>query len=76
RQARGHILLSEWRWPFFAPVYQNKHVRFIQPQYGLGVGGLYLHTTIQQDLDPPEFVTKKAGFYSGPQKLDNNRPPN
>jgi hypothetical protein len=69
RNARTHMLLSEWRWPLFAPAYQSEHLRLIQPQYSLGVGALYIHTKIEQDNTPAEEASDLAGFVTGSTQL-------
>jgi hypothetical protein len=69
RQATSHVLLSEWRWPLFAPAYQSAHVRLIQPQYSLGLGAMYIHTKIEQDNSPTEEASAFAGFVTGSTQL-------
>jgi hypothetical protein len=68
RTARSHILMSEWRWPLFAPAYSSKRLRLIQPQYGLGLGALYIRTEVSQD-GPVEKVQKLAAFVTGSTQL-------
>ncbi len=68
RDATSHFLLSEWRWPLFSPVYQSKYLRFIQPQYSLGLGGMFIRTKVTQDGET-ERVQKLAGYVTGSTQL-------
>src|SRR5262245_36275068 len=68
RNARSHFVMSEWRWPLFSPAYQSEHFRFIQPQYSLGAGALWIRTQVIQD-GPPEKVEDLAAFITGSTQL-------
>ena len=68
RDARSHYLLSEWRWPLFSPAFQTKHLSLIQPQYSLGIGGLWIHTKVNQEGERKE-VQKLAGYVTGSTQL-------
>jgi len=68
RVARSHFLMAEWRWPLFSPVYQGKHFRFIQPQYSLGLGGMYIRANVKQDSDE-QVVDKLASYVTGSTQL-------
>jgi len=61
RESNSHYVLGEWRWPSTAPLFQNKRWTFIQPQFGLGVGGFYLSTKIQEENSGPQAV-QTGGF--------------
>lgn len=53
RNSDTHYLLTEWRWPTFTPVFASKHWSLIDPEFGLGFGGLYVKTRMQEgDADP------------------------
>ena len=68
RVARSQFLMAEWRFPLFEPVYRSKHLRLIQPQYGLGAGELWIRTRVTQD-GPPEIAEKWATFLTGSTQL-------
>ncbi len=68
RDARSHFLITEWRWPLFSPVYQGKHLRLIQPQYSLGLGGMYIKTKVTQEGET-EYVSKRAGYVTSSTQL-------
>ena len=69
RVARSQILMSEWRFPLFEPVYRSKYLRLIQPQYGLGVGALWIRTRVTQDGGTPEMAEKWAAYITGSTQL-------
>lgn len=68
RVSRSQFLMAEWRFPLFEPIYRSKHLRLIQPQYGLGAGELWIRTRVTQD-GPPENVEKWASFITGSTQL-------
>jgi len=68
RDADSHFLMMEWRWPLFSPVYESKHLRLLQPQYSLGLGGVRIHTQVTQD-GAPKSATDYAGFATGASQL-------
>jgi len=53
RESDSHYLFAEWRWPSFAPVWSNNHWAFINPQFGVGAGGILINTKITQGDDNP-----------------------
>lgn len=68
RDSRSHFLMAEWRFPLFEPVYRSKHLRLVQPQYGLGVGGLFIHTHVTQDSQST-VAEKRPAFITGSTQL-------
>jgi len=61
RESNSHFILTEWRWPSFAPLYQSKRWTFIHPQFGLGLGGFYINTRVSEENGGTKTV-EKGGF--------------
>ncbi len=65
RETNSHFIMAEWRWPSYAPVWSNGRWSFINPQFGLGAGGIFLNSRITQNDRPPKEATDFAAVATG-----------
>ncbi len=65
REATHHFMLTEWRWPTYAPVFTSNHWTFIRPEFSTGGGAIYTQAKITEGDHSPREVTHLAFVVTG-----------
>ncbi|GEM_PF-2093837 len=65
RESESHYMLAEWRWPTFAPVYRSSHWAFMNPQFGVGGGAIYIDTEVTEGNNEPYHNTALKWVVTG-----------
>lgn len=65
REASHHFMLTEWRWPTYAPVFASHRWTFIRPEFSTGGGVIYTQAKITEGEKPPQEVSNLAFVVTG-----------